>query len=354
MARGRVAVCLLAGAFLAAAFAAAAGSTNPRTITVATFNLYQGTELEHVLAATDATSLVAGVASDYANVIATNFPARAAALAGEIAESGAALVGLQEVATWQVQPPLPSYDFLQILLGALTARGLHYETVIVHENLRAAAPGAFPGIGIRNVSFSEQTAIIARTDLPTDELKLSNAEAHDFVAHSAFPFLGQPFSIGGSWLSVDAKVRGKTVRFVTTHMDPIPPDPLVTIRTLQARELLAGPASGDVPVIIAGDLNSDVGSRPYNTLIGGGLLDTWAALFPGNPGFTCCQVPPDTIVNPVSKLHNRVDQILTSDGLVPLSETILGGDPSARIPPTGLWPSDHAGLTATLEIEPNP
>jgi len=340
----------LAITLAAAAWTAAAGSTNPRTVTVATFNIYQGTELEHVLAATDPTSLAIGVATDYANVIFTNFPERAAALAAEIDRSGAALVGLQEVATWQAQPPLPSYNFLQILLKALSDRGLHYETVIVHENFHAQAPGFFPGLGLKTVNLSEQTAIIARTDLPTDELKLSNAQAHDFVAHTVFPFVGQPFSVGGSWLSVDAKVRGKTVRFVTTHMDPI----LGTVRTLQAQELLAGPASDDLPVIIAGDLNSEPGSPPYATFIGGGLLDTWAALYPGNPGFTCCQVPPDTIVNPISTLHNRVDQILTSDGLTPLSETVLGGDPSARTTPTGLWPSDHAGLTATLGIAPNP
>jgi endonuclease/exonuclease/phosphatase family metal-dependent hydrolase len=343
---------VLAVTLAAAALTAAAGSTNPRTVTVATFNIYQGTELEHVLAATDPTSLATGVAIDYANVIFTNFPERAAALAAEIDGSGAALVGLQEVATWQAQPPLPSYDFLQILLKALSDRGLHYETVIVHENFHAQAPGFFPGLGLKNISFSEQTAIIARTDLPTDELKLSNAQAHDFVAHTVFPFLGQPFSVGGSWLSVDAKVRGKTVRFVTTHMDPINMPP--TIRTAQASQLITTAGADGLPLVVAGDLNSEPGSDPYNTFIGSGLLDTWLALHPGDPGFTCCQVPPDTIVNPISKLHNRVDQILTSDGLTPLSETVLGGDPSARTTPTGLWPSDHAGLTATLRIEPNP
>src|SRR5437764_3695110 len=162
--RGRFFVSLLVVALVCVASVATAGSTNPRTVTVATFNVYQGTELEHVLAATDPTSLVAGVATDYANVIFTNFAVRATGLAAEIEQSGAALVGLQEVATWEAQAPLPSYDFLQILLAALNADGLHYAPVIVHENFHAQAPGFFPGIGLRNVSLSEQTAIIARTD----------------------------------------------------------------------------------------------------------------------------------------------------------------------------------------------
>jgi hypothetical protein len=39
-----------------------------------------------------------------------------------------------------------SYDFLQILLDALAARGLSYETVVSRDNFAAPAPDVFaPG-----------------------------------------------------------------------------------------------------------------------------------------------------------------------------------------------------------------
>src|SRR5256885_13885973 len=79
-----------------------------------TYNIYQGTELEHVLAATDLSSFVAGVSTDYANVIATSFPERARAIAAEIARNQPDLVALQEVALWRIRfpsnPSLPATD----------------------------------------------------------------------------------------------------------------------------------------------------------------------------------------------------------------------------------------------------
>jgi endonuclease/exonuclease/phosphatase family metal-dependent hydrolase len=321
-----------------------------------TLNIYQGTELEHVLAARDPFSALLAVATDYRNVIATDFPARAGALADEIAAAQPSLVGLQEVATWTTGPPFQtpthvSYDFLQILLDALAARGQHYAAVIVRPNFHAEAPGlfgpSFPA-DLMEVGLTEQTAIIARTDLPTDELKLSNPQSHDFAVATSIPLLTGPFSVGGGWLSVDAKVRGKSFRFVTTHMDPISQ----AARDEQANEILAGTAG--LPVVLAGDTNSESTTTAYAEFTGAGLVDSWSALHPGDPGLTCCQVPPDTIVNPVSQLHERVDYVFAGPGVEPLSIELVGADPSSRLPGSGLWPTDHAGLVATLGLDPLP
>ncbi len=63
---------LLASAVVAAlVVAGSASAANPRSVTVMTQNIYQGTELEHVLAATSFFDLVVGVATDYANVAQT-------------------------------------------------------------------------------------------------------------------------------------------------------------------------------------------------------------------------------------------------------------------------------------------
>src|SRR4051794_32912760 len=131
--RVRILVALIIGvvASLAGTGPATAGS-EPRELTVMTQNLYQGTELEHVLAAQTQEQFALGVATDYANVIATNFKERADALAAEIVRAGPALVGLQEVALWRTQLPFDptsapqtvAFDFLQILLDALADRGV--------------------------------------------------------------------------------------------------------------------------------------------------------------------------------------------------------------------------------------
>ena len=62
---------------------------------------------------------------------------------------------------------------------------------------------------------------------------MSNPQAAHYAAATTIPLLSGPFRIDGSWLSVDAKVRGKTFRFVTTHLDPISP----VVRAAQANEL---------------------------------------------------------------------------------------------------------------------
>jgi hypothetical protein len=342
-------------AALCAVGAAPAAAKDPHDVTVMTQNIYQGTELEHVLAATTPLEAALGVATDYRNMVATNFPERADALAAEIARDRPALVGLQEVATWRTQfpydpttpPSAISYDFLQILLDALQAHGAPYHAVVVHDNWNAVAAGLFslPSLALTGVRLTESSAIIARSDLGTDDLKLSNPQAGDYRAATVIPTLTGPFRVGGSWLSVDAKVHGKSFRFVTTHLDPVSN----AVRAAQADEILQGPADTDLPVVLVGDLNSTTTTAAYAELTGAGLVDTWLAAHPGEPGLTCCQVPPDSIVNPISQLHERVDYVLAAAGATVEEEHLVGDTPAARTA-SGLWPSDHAGLVTTLKL----
>jgi hypothetical protein len=347
--RGLVVVSVLCA--VAAIAATSSGAENPRTTTVMTINIYQGTELEHVLAATDLPSLVAAVTVDYGNVRATNFAARAQALVGEIAAAQPTLVGLQEVATWTVNGVV-SYDFLQILLDALAARGQHYAPVITRANWSATAPGVVDG-AVKLVGLTEGTALLVRTDLPTDELKWSNPQSHDFAVRTIFPFFGQPFDLGGGWLSVDAKVRGRSFRFVTTHMDPISP----LARTAQAAQIDADAGGQGLPLVLVGDTNSDPTSAAYHEFIESGLLDTWATLHPDEPGLTCCHIKTgqpdaDAITDPNAPLTERVDYVLTGAGITPLSETLFNTSPSEMF--DGLWPTDHAAIAATIGLDPLP
>jgi endonuclease/exonuclease/phosphatase (EEP) superfamily protein YafD len=343
---------VLLGASISSAHAANQGS-----ISVMTQNLYQGTELANTLAATNQTQFVLGVAKDYNNVIATNFPERANAFAAEIAQSGPALVGLQEVALWQTQCPYgsgtwtTSYDFLQILLNALAAHGMHYAPVIAHTDYTVSGVGLFSSQvcpssgGFMGVRFTEGLALLARTDLPTSQLQLANPQQGAYQAAITLQTIIGPVTIGSGWLSVDATTGGSTLRFITTHLSAI--TLAFGAQAQQMQELLAGPATTTLPIVIAGDFNTPPGGTAYNEAESAGFTDEWAE-GNGDAGYTGFQVLP-TITNPTSNLSVRIDYVLGRGKIAPQALSLMGSTPSARTP-SGLWPSDHAGLVATLKI----
>ena len=52
------------------------------------------------------------------------------------------------------------------------------------------------------------------------------------------------------------------------------------------------------------------------------------------------------LLNVISKLYQRIDFVLASKGIDALWARRVGNTPLSRI--GGLWPSDHAGVVATL------
>ena len=73
---------------------------------------------------------------------------------------------------------------------------------------------------------------------------------------------------------------------------------------MSANEVLNGPANTDLPVVLVGDLNSTTTATSYLAFAGSGFMDIWATLFPGDPGFTCCQVLPTIEIKPVKELYD--------------------------------------------------
>ncbi len=101
-------------------------------------------------------------------------------------------MGLQEVATWHAGTfnpqhpfalPAPvSEDFTQVLIAALAADGAHYAAVSRHDdNFTLAFPVVTP-TGLAAVGMVEGGVILARTDLPPGQLKLSNPQSGTFNA----------------------------------------------------------------------------------------------------------------------------------------------------------------------------
>ena len=143
-----------------------------------------------------------------------------------------------------------------------------------------------------------------------------------------------------------AEVRGASFTFFDTHLESFHP----LVRQAQAAELAAIVGAVEGPLVLAGDLNSLPGTEGAAILaapppFGPGLVDVWAALHPNQPGFTCCFA--EDLADPALLLDVRIDYVMVR-GLRPLTARVLGAAPGDHA--TGLWPSDHAGVTASLKV----
>jgi endonuclease/exonuclease/phosphatase family protein len=360
--------CLTVAAPLAAAPPDQAN--NRKTVTVMTRNLYLGADVAPViLAAATGGDIVAAVSEVWATVQFTDFPARAAGLAGEIAAAQPDLIGLQEAEVWQSQPvPGQSnpdaqpveYDFPQILLDTLAAQGLHYEVAAEETGFSIELPG-LTADGLVLISLTEHEVILARSDLKTSQLKLANRRTGHFATNVEFevPDTGQVVTVLRGWASVDAKIRGESFRFLTTHLEAENLD----IRNAQALELVLGPADTTLPVVLVADANSDANAQSpiwdpvaYDVFLGAGFTDAWFQAHPGEFVTTCCNAP--DLTNPTfpdpEDNEGRIDLVLYRDAgdFSTLGAALLGANAADRVSngTTLIWPSDHAGLAATLQI----
>ena len=348
--------------FLSASASESAHSENKaKDVTVMTQNLYFGADLAPAIAALasgDGASIVGAVSATYAKMIATNFPERAKAIAKEIAAAKPDLIGLQEAALWRTGPadsiiggtsPATDvqYDFVKILVDALAAKGLHYAPVVISDGFDAEAPGV-TSAGLQDIRITDRDAILTCTDDKTSDLKLSNPVAGHFANNLVIPLASGPFTVQRGYAEVDAKVRGKSFRFISTHLD----SDVEPIRQLQAAELLAGPVHTSLPVVLLGDFNAPAdGTSPAYNSLAASLTDTWNLTHPTEDGFTWGQN--ELVNNPFSTADQRIDFIFTHGGISATSVDLIGDQVGDKTP-SGLWPSDHAGLVATLEISNKP
>ncbi len=351
-------------------------ANNNKTVTVMTENLYVGADLLPAIVAIasgDPAAIVAAVSETFGKVRFTDFNARAEGIAREIEAAQPDLVGLQEVTIWRSQTPADfvqgnaehvEYDFLETLLQALDARGLHY-AVVAHEiGFDAEFPGflseaAAEAGELSDIRLTDGEAILARTDLQVAELKLSNARIGHFDTNIEVPISEtESIEILRGWASVDAKVRGKSFRFVTTHLEADSEE----VREAQALEILAGPAVTELPVVFVADSNSnatgDSTTPAYDAFIGDGFVDTWTEANPGVTVSTCCNA--ELLTNPTfvdpSEDFGRIDLVLYRDAgdFQTLGAGLFGTNPATDRVSNGLaliWPSDHAGVAATLQIQ---
>ncbi|MEA2317825.1 MAG: hypothetical protein QOD44_2014 [Solirubrobacteraceae bacterium] len=321
-------------------------------LTVMTRNLFLGADLQPVYAALADPERLAEVPAAVAAIFnpgeppglvqRTDFATRAVAIAGEIEARRPDVIGLQEAAVWRTRAPgapapVVVADHLEILEAELARRGLAYRRVAAVTNGDVELPSA-AGIG---VGLTDRDAILARS-----ELELSSVRAANFTSAVQIRTAAGTFAFKRGWASVDVNLPGGAIRFVTAHLEVRSPPEAGVAQELQMGELLAGPAGTTLPVVLVGDFNARPGSATYERARAAGFEDAWTRAHPdGPPGLTCCHRLP--LDDPADRLRSRIDHIFTSGGLEVTGAVTVGDAPEDFT--AGLWPSDHAGVVATLD-----
>lgn len=354
-----------------------------KPITVMTRNVYLGADInrpvqaattaqaqgkspqEVVFALARATHVTRGIV-DY-----TNFTVRAELLADEIARTKPDLVGLQEVALRRSGPlelgavGVPNatrvdYDYLEILLDALSAAGMHYDAVNVGLRADVEAPSfsASPfSPDARDVRMTMRDVILVRSDAG---LMVTGTGNEIFSQNLAVTIAGTKLNFDRGYNWVDVRAGAERFRFINSHLEAFSSD----LTFAQAAELLAEAVPADRTTVFVCDCNSDplnTSIKPhdqlphkaaYGLIVGaGGFTDQWLEHAPASEGWTAGLS--ETVDDPDAEdIDHRIDMIFarTAEGsaLAVQRGKVTGDETDDRDPDTRLWPSDHAGVVLRM------
>lgn len=311
----------------------------------------------------------------------TNFPERAEALANEIWFHKPQLIGLQEVSTYYMQTPgdaagggtVPAttevYNFLDILMNALANRQLDYEVAVVVTNADIEVPmiASVNPLILSDIRLVDHDVILVRSDVA-----YSNDITGTYRDQVSLDLgVGAPISFTRGWTSVDVTVCGEDYRFVNTHLEVRSSTDSIfrVVQSGQMFELLSEVLIGETkPTILVGDFNSSeddipgTGCNPFTGecfnyvppyLLAGsfGYKDAWNEILIPRDGFTCCF--DEFVSDPEAELTSRIDLIFVKENGKPLrrAAAMVTGSREFNMTPSGLWPSDHAGLVSQLVFE---
>jgi Endonuclease/Exonuclease/phosphatase family len=376
---GALFVLIAALACMAFASVALAKPGKGTTVNVMTRNLYLGADLTPGLESKSTGEFIEANGAIIRQLEATNFPVRAKGLAKEIIANEPDLVGLQEVALWRTAPPslgpvfsgkpeatTVKYDFLQLLLSQLNKGKKRYRAVVVQNEFDFEAPanangvpGDGPGGGQGVLANAETNGRLTMRDVILARVgagvKISNPKSGNFSHLLVVKVAGsKEISVTRGWTSVDATVRGsRKFHFVNTHLEAFDPETVVpSIRAQQAEELVApgGPATSKLPVILVGDLNSDVRTevkpgdgQAYRVVTKAGFRERAAI----KPNGCCIDSSYDLKTGTKAEFDHKVDHILTNS---PKKVKLISSEVTGRSMNNGYWDSDHAGLFSSLNI----
>ena len=330
-------------------------TSDTQPLTVMTYNVYLGASAVDLLSVESLLQVPEEVANMYNNVIASDFPSRAAAIAKSIKTYQPHLIGLQEISLIRRQSPgdriaggtVPAeevvQDFLQILMDTLQAEGVSYHIAAQVENIDSEMP-MFTDTGIVDVRLTDSDVILARSDV-----EISRPISANYENSLTIEMLGLEVKRG--YTAIDATVSGVTYRVVNTHLEAF----VEEARLAQTHELVDILSNETLPIILLGDFNTPAPDGPgYQVLLSAGYVDTWQ-MDSESSGNTCCQngeIFIDGDLKNVGELSERIDQIFLRNIERPTAIVThtVGDKPTDRLP-SGLWPSDHAGVIAQIALE---
>lgn len=340
---------------------------NNAEISVMTRNIYVGTDVDKILLTENHEEIPLIVTELKQMLEATNFPERALALAKEIYVNQPHLIGLQEVSLFRIQSPgdaafggtTPAeeiiFNFLEILMEAISSYGLEYEVAAKIKNADVEMP-MFIGSETEfdDLRLTDYDVILAKRGIPISKVVEKNYNARVIVED-----LGLELPCG--YVAVTAEVNGKPFRFVNTHLQDIDQsEELAMIQKLQTNELMRSLSKTLIPVILVGDFNSSApNGLTYQTITDrNGYTDVWLKnCLTDNPSGLTYGHDLD-LRNATQNFWERIDYVFVKCGkgkhkLVKLKKVFASvlGDEVQDKTPSGLWPSDHGGVLANLKFK---
>lgn len=330
-------------------------------VTVMTWNVYVGADVDAILAApSDQIPFVVGAA--FADLHDTDFHLRAVAIVDQIAEHNPHLIALQEISLIRLQSPgdfmignpeaaeQVEFDYLDILMAEIAARGLDYEVAAQVQNADVELPMLHPvTYSLDDVRLTDYDVVLARGDVALDNPTAVNYSTFLSVP---VPFM-PPMEILRGYAAVDATVGQMTYRFVSTHLESFDEG----FRLAQADELLGDLSSEPLPVILAGDFNSPAPDGQTYNFLTGEFEDAWVHNVLPNEGDGFTAPHAYDLLNTTVALDRRIDLVLVrvpnphpgNLPIGPVQATVIGDELQDRTA-GDLWPSDHAGVVATLHL----
>lgn len=347
----RRATAALLTALCAGAALPAVASAKPQDLKVMTRNVYLGADLIPLASAPDQAAFEQAAAQRFQTVLANDFPTRAMALAAEIRKAKPDIVGVQEATVWRRAPDgvkdgpqTPAtqvvYDASQELRKALKGT---YREIVGRDWFDFEAPTAL-GYDVR---ITQRDMILVRK---RSRLKVRKTFRGGFKDRLAVPTPAGVAQELRGWVGVDGTLAKRKFRFVTTHLEAY--SPVFANQQMQQLISRSGPlGSKQRRSILVGDFNSAPGANAndrgttrkdnaYDSAIRAGFRNNLP------PRKTCCFA--EDLRATTDRLETWIDHVLVrrSPRIKVLRSGIVGTKQVG-----GLYPSDHAGVTATLRLK---
>ena len=179
-------------------------------------------------------------------------------------------------------------------------------------------------------------------------MKITKRFKGGFAHHFDPPTVRGPAPELRGWVGVDGKLAGRKFRFVSTHLEAY--SPAVADQQMQELLMKSGPlGSKKRHSILVGDFNSAPGPNANDR---GTTRDANAYYSAIDAGFrnplptrkTCCFA--DDLHQTTAKLETWIDHVLVRPKIKAVKSGIVGTKQVG-----GLYPSDHAGIFATLRLK---